>query len=190
MKSILGTALAVLITLTGCSHETPQGYGPRSTMLDEEASADRLEQISELIADSDTDGLVAEFSDAAKGESDGLSGRIATLMSVIGGGTLTDGDLYVRVGTLRSGEMWVVSSATITAADGTRWQAHVTDCTLNRDDPSQLGIRGIEVIPYSDHEAPQGFCWHDENGQWPPGIRFIRSWNGWDPYTSPNSQDW
>ena len=186
---LVTVALSSLLVLAGC--KTPEGYGPRSTMSVEDASADRLEQFSRLVAGSDAAGLDAEFSDAARENSAGLSDRVADLMSVLGGGTVSNGEFYMSVGTLRGGEIYVVSSATVTAPDGSVWQLHVTDCTLNRDDPSELGIKAIEVIPDSGHDAPQGFGWFNESsGAIRYGVRLITSWDGWDPHTSPYSPDW
>ena len=186
---LVTVALSSLLALAGC--KTPEGYGPRSTMSVEDASADRLEQFARLVAGSDAAGLDAEFSDAARENSAGLSDRVADLMSVLGGGTLSNEDFYESVGTLRGGKIYVVSSATVTAPDGTRWQVHVTDCTLNRDDPSKVGLRTVEVIPNSVLEAPRGFSWYGtDDDRWPTGIRLIRSWDGWDPHTSPYSPDW
>ena len=188
-RALLALPLSTLIALAGC--KSPEGYGPRSTMSVEDASADRLEQFSRLVAGSDVAGLDAEFSDAARANSEGLSERVADLMSVLGGGTLSDEDFYMSVGTLRGGKIYVVSAATVTAPDGSVWELHITDCTLNRDDPSELGIKSIEAIPNSGHDAPQGFGWFNESsGAIRYGVRFIKSWDGWDPWTSPYSPDW
>ena len=182
-------SLLALLALSGC--KTPEGYGPRSTMSVEDASADRLEQFSRLVAGSDAAGLDAEFSDTARANSEGLSDRVADLMSTIGGGVVSGGRFDMSVGTLRGGEVYVVSAATVTAPDGSVWELRITDCTLNREDPSELGIKAIEVIPNSDWDAPQGFGWFNQSsGAIRYGVRLIRSWDGWDPRTSPYSPDW
>ncbi len=68
----------------------------------------------------------------------------------------------MSVGSISSGAIYVVSSATVTASDGTKWQIHITDCTYNKKDPSQVGLKLIEIIPYSDWDAPKGFGWYSE----------------------------
>ena len=104
----------------------------------------------------------------------------------MGGGTINEEDFYMSVGSISSGTIYVVSSATVTASDGTKWQIHITDCTYNKENPSQVGLKLIEIIPYSDWDAPKGFGWYSEaSGQSHFGIRLITSWEGWDPYTSP-----
>ena len=175
--------LSILIGLSGCRINS--GHGPRSTMWDRDASAACLEEVSQLIRNSDADGLVAAFSEKAKSDDPELSAKAEKVMSLMGGGTMSDEDLYVTVGGLRYGVTYIVSSATITAPNGTKWQIHVTDCTYNKEDPSYLGLKTFEVIPYSDRDAPRGFGWHDELDQFTMGIRLITSWEGWDPYTSP-----
>ena len=175
--------LSILIGLSGCRINS--GHGPRSTMSDEDASAACLEEVSQLIRNSDADGLVAAFSEKARSDDSELNAKAEKVMSLMGGGTTGDEDLYVTVGGLRYGATYIVSSATITAPNGTKWQIHVTDCTYNKEDPSYLGLKTFEVIPYSDRDAPRGFGWHDELDQFPMGIRLITSWEGWDPYTSP-----
>ncbi|MFC2704604.1 MAG: hypothetical protein ACFN02_01445 [Olsenella profusa] len=189
-RSLLAALPLALLALAGC--RSPEGYGPRSTMSDEEASSACLDEVSRLIADSDADGLVAAFSEAAREQDAGLSSSDAEeLMDILGGGTLADGDFWSSSRVYPSGYNLVISTATVTAPDGTRWQVHVTDCTLNRDDPSKVGLRTVEVIPNSVLEAPRGFSWYGtDDDRWPTGIRLIRSWDGWDPHTSPYSPDW
>ena len=177
------TIISVLAALLGCRINS--GHGPRSTLSGEDASAACLEEVSQLIRNSDADGLVAAFSEKARSDDPELSVKAEKVMSLMGGGTMSDEDLYVTVGGLRYGVTYIVSSATITAPNGTKWQIHVTDCTYNKEDPSYLGLKTFEVIPYSDQDAPRGFGWHDELDQFPMGIRLITSWEGWDPYTSP-----
>ena len=175
--------LSALVALIGCSQSL--GHSKRSMMSVEEASADCLKEVSSLIQNSDTDSFLAAFSEKAKSEDLELTAKAEKVMSLMGGGTMSDEDLYVTVGGLRYGVTYIVSSATITAPNGTKWQIHVTDCTYNKEDPSYLGLKTFEVIPYSDRDAPRGFGWHDELDQFTMGIRLITSWEGWDPYTSP-----
>lgn len=188
MSLVMGAALSTLLALAGC--RSPEGYGPRSTMSDADASAACLDEFSSLVANSDADGLVAAFSEAAREQDAGLSSDAEELMGILGGGTLADGDFWSSSRIYPSGYNLVISTATVTAPDGTRWQVHVTDCTLNRDDPSKVGLKSIEVIPNSDWDAPKGFSWYNESDDSPAGIRLIRSWDGWDPHTSPYSPDW
>lgn len=97
----------------------------------------------------------------------------------------------MSVGTFAGGTIYVVSVANVTAPDGSKWQLHITDCTMDLDEPSEYGIKAIEAIPNTDRDAPRGFGWFNQSsGAIRYGIRFIRSWDGWDPYTSPNSPDW
>ncbi len=180
---VLFLLFSVAVSLSCCYSNS--GHGPRSTMSDEDASAACLEEVSQLIKNSDVDGLVAAFSEKARSDDSELSAKAEKVMSLMGGGAMGDEDLYVTVGGLRYGVTYIVSSATITAPNGTKWQIHVTDCTYNKEDPSYLGLKTFEVIPYSDRDAPRGFGWHDELDQFPMGIRLITSWEGWDPYTSP-----
>ena len=72
----------------------------------------------------------------------------------------------------------VLSLAVITAPDGTKWQIHIIDCTYNKEDPSKVGLKSIEIIPYSDWDAPKGFGWHTTGLDSPAGIRLITSWEG------------
>ena len=187
--TLVAATLSCLLALAGC--KTPEGYGPRSTMSDEDASAACLDELSSLVAASDADGLVAAFSEGVRSANPGLTERAGDLMSTIGGGTVEDGHFNQSVGNIRSGSIYVVSTATVTAPDGSVWQLRATDCTFNRDDPARVGLRTVEVIPNSALDAPQGFSWYGtDDSRWPSGIRLIRSWDGWDPYTSPYSPDW
>ena len=176
--------LSALVALIGCSQSL--GHGKRSMMSVEEASADCLKEVSSLIQNSDTDNFLAAFSEKAKSEDPELAAKAEKVMSLLGGGTISKEDFYMSVGSISSGAIYVVSSATVTASDGTKWQIHITDCTYNKEDPSQVGLKLIEIIPYSDWDAPKGFGWYSEaSGQSHFGIRLITSWEGWDPYTSP-----
>ena len=187
--SLLTLAFSSLLVLAGC--RSPEGYGPRSTMSDEDASAACLDELSFLVADSDADGLVAAFSEGVRSANPGLAERASELMSTIGGGTVEDGHLNQSEGSIGSGSIYVVSIATVTAPDGSVWQLRATDCTFNKDDPARVGLRTVEVIPNSVLEAPRGFSWYGtDDERWPTGIRLITSWDGWDPHTSPYSPDW
>ena len=189
MPLLMGTMLSALLALTGC--RSPEGYGPRSTMSDEDASSDCLDELSSLLADSDAGGLVAAFSERVRSANPNLADRATELMSTLGGGTVGERDLGEREGNIGSGSIYVVSTATVTAPDGSVWQLCVTDCTFNKDDPSKVGLRTVEVIPNSVLNAPQGFSWYGtDDERWPTGIRLIKSWDGWDPYTSPYDPDW
>ena len=181
---LLTAVFSILIALSGCRINS--GHGPRSTMWDKDASAACLEEVSQLIRNSDADGLVAAFSEEARSNDPELAAKAEKVMSLMGGGTINEEDFYMSVGSISSGAIYVVSSATVTASDGTKWQIHITDCTYNKEDPSQVGLKLIEIIPYSDWDAPKGFGWYSEaSGQSHFGIRLITSWEGWDPYTSP-----
>ena len=175
--------LSILVVLSGCRINS--GHGPRSTMSDEDASAACLEEVSQLIRNSDADGLVAAFSEKAKSDDPELAAKAEKVMSLMGGGTISDGDFWSSRGNLRGGYVFVISTAIVTAPDNTKWQVHIIDCTYNSDDPSKVGLKSIEIIPNSDREAPKGFGWYNESDEWPYGIRLITSWEGWDPYTSP-----
>ena len=176
--------LSALVALIGCSQSL--GHSKRSMMSVEEASADCLKEVSSLIQNSDTDSFLAAFSEKAKSEDPELAAKAEKVMSLMGGGTINEEDFYMSVGSISYGAIYVVSSATVTASDGTKWQIHITDCTYNKEDPSQVGLKLIEIIPYSDWDAPKGFGWYSEaSGQSHFGIRLITSWEGWDPYTSP-----
>ena len=185
---LVTVALSSLLALAGC--RASEGYGPRSTMSDADASAACLDELSSLVVNSDADGLVAAFSEEARSADSDLAAKATEVMSLMGGGTLGDGDFWSSQGNVRTGSIYIISTATVTAPDGTRWQMHVTDCTLNRDDPSKVGLKSIEVIPNSDWDAPKGFGWYNESDDFPAGIRLITSWEGWDPHTSPYSPDW
>ena len=174
--------LSILIGLSGCWINS--GHGPRSTMSDEDASAACLKEVSQLIRNSDADGLVAAFSEKAKSDDPELSAKAEKVMSLMGGGTINEEDFYMSVGSISSGAIYVVSFATITAPDGTKWQIHIIDCTYNKEDPSKVGLKSIEIIPYSDWDAPKGFSWYAPDDQWPYGIRLIMNWNDWDPATN------
>ena len=175
--------LSILIALSGC--QINSGHGPRSTMWDRDASAACLEEISQFIENSDADGLVAAFSEKAKSDDPELAAKAEKVMSLMGGGTMSEQDFWSSLGNLRSGHVFIISTAIVTAPDGTKWQIHITDCTYNKKDPSQVGLKLIEIIPYPDRDAPQGFGWYAESDDFPVGIRLITSWEGWDPYTSP-----
>ena len=176
--------LSALVALIGCSQSL--GHSKRSMMSVEEASADCLKEVSSLIQNSDTDSFLAAFSEKARSEDPELAAKAEKVISLMGGGTMSEEDFYMSVGSISSGAIYVVSFATITAPDGTKWQIHITDCTYNKEDPSQVGLKLIEIIPYSDWDAPKGFGWYSEaSGQSHFGIRLITSWEGWDPYTSP-----
>ena len=188
MPLLMGTVLSALLVLVGC--KSPEGYGPRSTMSDEAASASCLDELSSLIADSDADGLVAAFSEEARSADSDLAAKAAEVMSLMGGGTVEDGHLNQTEGSIGSGSIRIVSVATVTAPDGTRWQVHVTDCTYDSGDPSRVGIRELQIIPNSDWDAPKGFGWDNTSLDSPAGIRLIMSWEGWDPHTSPYDPNW
>ena len=184
ITSLLALILSALVALIGCSQSL--GHSKRSMMSVEEASADCLKEVSSLIQNSDTDSFLAAFSEKARSEDPELAAKAEKVISLMGGGTMSEEDFYMSVGSISSGAIYVVSSATVTASDGTKWQIHITDCTYNKEDPSQVGLKLIEIIPYSDWDAPKGFGWYSEaSGQSHFGIRLITSWEGWDHYTSP-----
>ena len=187
-RALLAALPLALLALAGCG--SPEGYGPRSTMSDEDASAACLDELSSLVANSDADGLVAAFSEATREQDVELTSDAEELMGILGGGMLSDGDFWSSSRVYPSGYNRIISTATVTAPDGSVWQLHVTDCTLDRDDPSKVGLKSIEVIPNSDWDAPKGFGWYNESDDFPAGIRLITSWDGWDPHTSPYSPDW
>ncbi|WP_314773884.1 DUF5104 domain-containing protein [Lancefieldella rimae] len=180
---LLTAVFSILIALSGCRINS--GHGPRSTMWDKDASAACLEEVSQLIRNSDADGLVAAFSEEARSNDPELATKAEKVISLMGGGTLEESYFGEREGNIPSGSIRVISMATVVAPDGTKWQIHITDCTYDRDDPSRVGIRELQVIPYSDWDAPKGFGWHTTGLDSPAGIRLITSWEGWDPYTSP-----
>ena len=181
---ILILILLILVALSGCRINS--GHGPRSTMSDEDASAACLGEVSQLIRNSDADGLVAAFSEKAQADDPELSAKAEKVMSLMGGGTMSEQGFGSSQKIFPNVSTHVLSLAVITAPDGTKWQIHITDCTYNKEDPSQVGLKLIEIIPYSDWDAPKGFGWYSEaSGQSHFGIRLITSWEGWDPYTSP-----
>ena len=181
---LLTAVFSILIALSGCRINS--GHGPRSRMGDKDASAACLEEVSQLIRNSDADGLVAAFSEEARSNDPELAAKAEKVMSLMGGGTLEESYFGEREGNIPSGSIRIISMATVVAPDGTKWQIHITDCTYNKEDPSQVGLKLIEIIPYSDWDAPKGFGWYSEaSGQSHFGIRLITSWEGWDPYTSP-----
>ena len=175
--------LSILVVLSGCRINS--GHGPRSTMSDEDASAACLEEVSQLIRNSDADGLVAAFSEKAKSDDPELSAKAEKVMSLMGGGTMSEQGFGSSQKIFPNISTHVLSLAVITAPDGTKWQIHIIDCTYNKEDPSKVGLKSIEIIPYSDWDAPKGFGWYYESDDFPAGIRLITSWEGWDPYTSP-----
>ena len=183
IMSLLTIVFLALASLLGC--QPGSGHGPRSTLVDKDASAACLEELSQLIKNSDTEGLVAAFSEKARSDDPELATKAAKLMSLIGGGTISDGHFWSSRGNLRGGYVFVISTAIVTAPDNTKWHIHIIECTYNSDDPSKVGLKSIEIIPNSDREAPKGFGWYNESDEWPYGIRLITSWEGWDPYTSP-----
>ena len=154
-------------------------------MSDEDASAACLEEVSQLIRNSDADGLVAAFSEKARSDDPELSVKAEKVMSLMGGGTMSEQGFGSSQKIFPNVSTYVLSLAVITAPDGTKWQIHTIDCTYNKEDPSKVGLKSIEIIPYSDWDAPKGFGWYYESDDFPAGIRLITSWEGWDPYTSP-----
>ena len=162
---LLTAVFSILIALSGCRINS--GHGPRSTMWDKDASAACLEEVSQLIRNSDADGLVAAFSEEARSNDPELAAKAEKVMSLMGGGTLEESYFGEREGNIPSGSIRIISMATVVAPDGTK------------------GIRELQVIPYSDWDAPKGFGWHTTGLDSPAGIRLITSWEGWDPYTSP-----
>ena len=124
-----------------------------------------LEEVSQLIRNSDADGLVAAFSEEARSNDPELAAKAEKVMSLMGGGTLEESYFGEREGNIPSGSIRIISMATVVAPDGTKWQIHITDCTYDRDDPSRVGIRELQVIPYSDWDAPKGFGWHTSHHQ-------------------------
>ena len=89
------------------------------------------------------------------------------------------------MGSLGTGAIYVACSGTVTATDGSRWMVEVTNCTFNEDEPSELGIKTIEVVPYSE-EKHEGFGWiSDLDSKDYYGVRLIETWDGYDP-----SYDW
>ena len=179
----LFTIVLTLVTLSGCRINS--GHGPRSTMSDEDASAACLGEVSQLIRNSDADGLVAAFSEKAQADDPELSAKAEKVMSLMGGGTMSEQGFGSSQKIFPNVSTHVLSLAVITAPDGTKWQIHIIDCTYNKEDPSKVGLKSIEIIPYSDWDAPKGFGWYYESDDFPAGIRLITSWEGWDPYTSP-----
>ena len=179
----LFTIVLTLVTLSGCRINS--GHGPRSTMSDEDASAACLGEVSQLIRNSDADGLVAAFSEKAQADDPELSAKAEKVMSLMGGGTMSEQGFGSSQKIFPNVSTHVLSLAVITAPDGTKWQIHIIDCTYNKEDPSKVGLKSIEIIPYSDWDAPKGFGWHTTGLDSPAGIRLITSWEGWDPYTSP-----
>jgi len=190
---LAGAALLVLVGVPiGCAllwRPSTVGYGPRSTMSGEKAAAACLEEVGSLIADSDTDGLVAAFSEAARSQDAELAADAEELMGTLGGGSLAP-DLSGRqtLGSIPTGSVFVMSRATVTAPDGTVWELHVVDCTYNGDDPTRVGVWAIDVYPADQPDEPENFATSSETSR--PGIRFITSWEGWDPWSSPYSPDW
>ncbi len=174
--------LSILIGLSGCRINS--GHGPRSTMSDEDASAACLKEVSQLIRNSDADGLVAAFSEKAKSDDPELSAKAEKVMSLMGGGTMSEQGFGSSQKIFPNVSTHVLSLAVITAPDGTKWQIHIIDCTYNKEDPSKVGLKSIEIIPYSDWDAPKGFSWYAPDDQWPYGIRLIMNWNDWDPATN------
>lgn len=187
-------SMAALVCCALFMQSGSSGWGPRSGMSDEDASADCLEEFAALVVASDADGLVAAFSEAAREQDAGLASDAEELMGIIGGGTLSDGHFTSSTRVYPSGYNRIESVAIVTAPDGSEWRAHIIDCTYNGDDPEQVGLRSIEVIPvtgeFAPRGAPQGFGFYDGSDDWPYGIRLITSWEGWDPLTSPYSPDW
>ncbi len=180
---ILILILLILVALSGCRINS--GHGPRSTMSDEDASAACLGEVSQLIRNSDADSLVAAFSEKAQAGDPELSAKAEKVMSLMGGGTMSEQGFGSSQKIFPNVSTHVLSLAVITAPDGTKWQIHIIDCTYNKEDPSKVGLKSIEIIPYSDWDAPKGFGWYYESDDFPAGIRLITSWEGWDPYTSP-----
>ena len=154
-------------------------------MSDEDASAACLGEVSQLIRNSDADGLVAAFSEKAQADDPELSAKAEKVMSLMGGGAMSEQGFGSSQKIFPNISTHVLSLAVITAPDGTKWQVHIIDCTYNKEDPSKVGLKSIEIIPYPDRDAPKGFGWYYESDDFPAGIRLITSWEGWDPYTSP-----
>ena len=180
---VLFLLFSAAVSLSCCYSNS--GHGPRSTMSDEDASAACLEEVSQLIKNSDVDGLVAAFSEKARSDDSELSAKAEKVMSLMGGGTMSEQGFGSSQKIFPNVSTHVLSLAVITAPDGTKWQVHIIDCTYNKEDPSKVGLKSIEIIPYSDWDAPKGFGWYYESDDFPAGIRLITSWEGWDPYTSP-----
>ena len=179
---ILVLILSILITLSGCRMNS--GHGPRSTMWDKDASAACLEEVSQLIKNSDVDGLVAAFSEEARSNDPELAAKAEKVMLLMGGGTMSEQDFGSSQTIFPNVSTHVLSLAVVTAPNGTKWQIHIIDCTYNKEDPSKVGLKSIEIIPYPDRDAPKGFSWYAPDDQWPYGIRLIMNWNDWNPATN------
>lgn len=68
-----------------------------------------------------------------------------------------------------------MSAPIVTSTDGNKWQIMVTDHTQDKNDSSRVGIREIQIIPYTDGKTPNGFWWHDSTLDQLAGIRIIET---------------
>jgi hypothetical protein len=190
--ALLAFLLVGTLALAGCSFfnngSSSNGDDNRSAsrgrMSEKDASADCLSQLEELIASSDADRLVAAFSDEARSSDPDLQAQAEELMGLLGGGTMSDQQIFSSRGGRAHSTTTVMSRATVTSPDGSRWQIVVTDRTKDNDDSSCVGIRELQVIPNTDWDAPDDFGWHNTDPDMPAGIRLITTWDGWDPSTN------
>lgn len=184
--ALLAISLASGLALTGCSScandgSHMPGYTDETFKTTEEVSADTMNQFGKLIGNSDTDGLVAAFSENARANDKDLQAQTKKLMSLLGNGTVNPDKACMSVGSLRTNAIYVAAMGTVTTPDGSKWMVEVTNCTLNTDDASELGFKTIEVAPYVK-KPPHGFSWIsnlDSDEYY--GIRLIETWDGYDP---------
>ncbi len=113
-----------------------------------------------------------------------LAAKAEKVMSLMGGGTMSEQGFGSSQKIFPNVSTHVLSLSVVTAPNGTKWQIHIIDCTYNKEDPSKVGLKSIEIIPYPDRDAPKGFSWYAPDDQWPYGIRLIMNWNDWNPATN------
>lgn len=172
---MIGVLLSSALLLLGCQSRT--AGGPRATMSGEEASAARFEELSKDISDSDAEGLAAAFSEEARSQDGELVDQARDLMLVIGGGSLEPDAGVNTQGSVPSGSVYVVSRATVTAQDGTRWVLNVVDCTYDEDEPEKVGLWAMDAYPADRPDEPESYT--SSGVESDPGIMVVRAWEEW-----------
>jgi hypothetical protein len=185
--SLLTLSLVGILALAGCSLLGDGSHRPGVTddsyKSTDEVSVITINRFEGYVASSDADGLVAAFSDRAREGDPDLQAKAERLMELAGGGTVSDEDFDMSNGSVGTHRIYVCAMCTVTSPDGSKWLVHVTNCTYNTEDPSELGFKTIEFVPYAE-ELPHGFGWISALASTDYyGIRLIETWDGYDPQT-------
>lgn len=172
---LMGAFLVSALLLTGCQFGTDEDS--RATMSGEDASAARFAELSDAISGSDAEALTSAFSEEARSQDGDLAEQAGDLISAVGGGSLTPDQGVNTQGSVPSGSIYVVSRATITAQDGSRWLLNVVDCTYNEDEPKKVGLWAMDLYPAEQPDEPESYTSSGVGSD--PGIVVVRTWEEW-----------